>query len=172
MSGALAVDLAIVIAGFMGMEAVTYVVHRFVMHGPLESLHRSHHRNAAAAFADKRPEPNDVFPAAFSLVVIAALWVGFNFSGFAWLVPLFVGVTVYGIVYTAIHDGIIHGRVAWMKRIDTRWTRSLTLAHRAHHRTNHEPYGMLLPSLTMRESSVHNQVAHSGSRPSQVPVDQ
>ncbi|MEY3977601.1 MAG: carotene hydroxylase [Actinomycetota bacterium] len=165
-------NLALIVVGFAGMEAVTYVVHRFVMHGPFESLHRSHHRNAAAAFADKRPEPNDVFPAAFSLVVIAALWVGFNVSGFAWLVPLFVGVTVYGIVYTAIHDGVIHGRVAWMKRIDTRWTRSLTLAHRAHHQANNEPYGMLLPSLTMRNRSLPAQDVRSGSRASHVPVDQ
>ena len=78
-------NLALIVVGFAGMEAVTYVVHRFVMHGPFKSLHRSHHRNAAAAFANKRPEPNDVFPAAFSMVVIAALWVGFNVSGFAWL---------------------------------------------------------------------------------------
>ena len=172
MSGVPALNLALVTLGFVGMEAVTYVVHRFVMHGPLESLHRSHHRSAAAPFADKRPEPNDVFPAAFSLVVIAALWIGFNVSGFAWLVPLFIGVTGYGIIYTAIHDGVIHGRVAWMKRVDTRWTRSLTLAHRAHHHANHEPYGMLLPSLTMRQTSVRAQVARNGSRPSQVPVDQ
>lgn len=154
--------LALFTIGFLGMEAVTYIVHRFVMHGLLHRLHVSHHRNAAAEFAAKAPEPNDAFPIGFSVVVIAGFWCGFNVDGLAWLLPLFSGVTLYGIVYTLIHDGIIHGRVRWMKRIDSRWSTDLMTAHRAHHRTNGEPYGMLFPSLTLR----------SGSRPSQVPVDQ
>jgi beta-carotene 3-hydroxylase len=140
------------VAGFAGMEAVTYAVHRFVMHGPLERLHLSHHRNAAAEFAEKSPEPNDVFPLAFSAVVIAGFWIGFNIDGLGWLLPLFVGVTVYGIVYTVVHDGVIHGRVRWMKRSDSRIATSLAVAHRAHHRDNGEPYGMLLPWLTMRDA--------------------
>ncbi|MFM8908694.1 MAG: hypothetical protein ACKOIZ_14065, partial [Actinomycetota bacterium] len=104
-----------------------------------------------------------VFPLAFSIVVIAAMWVGFNVVGFAWLLPLFVGVTVYGVVYTVIHDGIIHGRVRWMKHGRSRMAESLTVAHRAHHRSNGEPYGMLFPWLTM---------SRNGSRPSHVPADQ
>ena len=142
--------LTLVVVGFGGMEAVTYVVHRFVMHGALERLHLSHHRNAGAEFADKSPEANDVFPLAFSAVVVAAFWLGFNVGGLAWLLPLFIGVTIYGVVYTVVHDGIIHGRVRWMKRRDSRVATSLADAHRAHHRTNGEPYGMLAPWLTMR----------------------
>jgi beta-carotene 3-hydroxylase len=151
--------VVLVLIGFLGMELVTYVVHRFVMHGVLERLHVSHHRNAAAEFAKKSFEPNDMFPLAFSVVVLAAMWVGFNVPSMQWLVPLFVGVTVYGVVYTVIHDGVIHGRVRWMKRLTTDKTNdvrtgiaeSLSLAHRAHHRTNAEPYGMLFPQLTMRD---------------------
>lgn len=145
-------NLFLVALGFLGMEAVTYLVHRFVMHGALRKLHRSHHRNAAAAFAKKTPEPNDVFPLAFSVVVIAGISIGFNMSGAAWLLPVLVGVSVYGVVYTVIHDGIIHGRIRWMKRVRSNWTTSLDEAHREHHRTNGEPYGMLLPSLSMRRT--------------------
>lgn len=145
-------NLFLVAVGFLGMEAVTYLVHRFVMHGALRKLHRSHHRNAAAAFAKKTPEPNDVFPLAFSVVVIAGISIGFNMSGAAWLLPVLVGVSVYGVVYTVIHDGIIHGRIRWMKRVRSNWTTSLDEAHREHHRTNGEPYGMLLPSLSMRRT--------------------
>jgi len=115
-------------------------------------LHLSHHRNAAAEFADKSPEANDVFPLAFSAVVVAAFWLGFNVGGLAWLLPLFIGVTIYGVVYTVVHDGIIHGRVRWMKRRDSRVAASLADAHRAHHRSNGEPYGMLVPWLTMPNS--------------------
>lgn len=154
--------LALFALGFFGMEAVTYAVHRFVMHGALERLHVSHHQNAAKEFASKSFEPNDFFPIGFSLVVIVGFWTGFNIDGFSWLLPLFVGVTLYGIVYTVVHDGIIHGRVRWMKRVESRWSTSLADAHRTHHRGNGEPYGMLFPSLTLR----------NGSRPSQVPADQ
>lgn len=145
-------NLFLIAVGFLGMEAVTYLIHRFVMHGALRKLHRSHHRNAAAAFAKKTPEPNDVFPLAFSVVVIAGISIGFNMSGAAWLLPVLVGVSVYGVVYTVIHDGIIHGRIRWMKRVRSDWTTSLDEAHREHHRTNGEPYGMLLPSLSLRRT--------------------
>lgn len=144
--------LLLVILGFFGMEAVTYVVHRYVMHGVFEHLHVSHHRNAAAEFAEKAPEPNDVFPLAFSVVVIAAFWAGFNVPGYSWLLPLFLGVTLYGIAYTVVHDGIIHGRIRFMKHLDVSWLRSLATAHRSHHRSNGEPYGMLFPWLTLQRT--------------------
>jgi len=161
----------LILVGFIGMEAVTYVVHRFVMHGLLHSLHVSHHRNAAAAYANKAPEPNDVFPLAFSVVVVVGLWAGFNVTGAAWLLPLLVGVSIYGAVYTIVHDGVIHGRIRWMKRINLAWSARLAAAHREHHRANSEPYGMLFPTLTMQRP-VSNQALRSGSTPSQVPVDQ
>lgn len=158
---------ALVVGGFLGMEAVTYLVHRFVMHGLLRSLHLSHHRNAAAAYASKSPEPNDIFPLAFSFVVIVGLWIGFNVSGAAWLLPLLIGVTLYGIVYTVVHDGVIHGRIRWMKKMHTTWSAQLAVAHREHHRSNSEPYGMLFPALTMQRQTQVN-----GFTPSHVPVDQ
>ncbi|MCE2709236.1 MAG: sterol desaturase family protein [Ilumatobacteraceae bacterium] len=168
----LVTPLLLCAVGFLGMEAVTYVVHRFVMHGSLERLHRSHHRNAAAAFARKSPEPNDVFPLAFSVVVVGGLALGFNVSGFAWLLPLLVGVTLYGLVYTVIHDGIIHGRIKWMKRVHSSWAISLGSAHREHHRSNGEPYGMLFPWITLGRDARSVQALRSGSLPSHVPVDQ
>ena len=158
------VPLSLVSLGFLVMEAVTYVVHRFVMHGVLEKWHMSHHRNAANTFADKAPEPNDLFPLAFSVVVVVAFWTGFNVVGFGWLLPLFTGVTLYGAVYTVVHDGIIHGRIRWMKRINTLWSIRLTTAHRSHHRGNGEPYGMLFPWLTMKATAANGLQEHRDVR--------
>lgn len=141
--------IALFVAGFLGMEAVTYLVHRFVMHGALERIHLSHHRNAAAEFASRSPEPNDAFPLAFSVCALAGFWIGFNVAGFGWLLALMTGVTVYGIVYTLVHDGIIHGRIRALKRLDVALARRLETAHRSHHLNNGEPYGMLFPWLTM-----------------------
>lgn len=156
-----AVFLAVATAAFVAMELVTYAAHRWIMHGPLENLHNGHHRNAARSVPKRGLESNDVFPLAFSIVVMAGLWVGFNVDGMSWLVAVCAGVTMYGVAYTLVHDGVIHGRIPGMSRIASPTAERLTAAHHTHHRTNAEPYGMLWPQWSMR----------TGSRPSQVPAE-
>jgi beta-carotene 3-hydroxylase len=131
----------IVVAAFVAMEPITAATHRWVMHGIGEWFHRSHHRPG------RRPawERNDWFPVFFGSFVLIGLWLGFNRDGFAGLVPLGVGVTLYGLTYALVHDGYIHRRLglfgAW------RWAplERLAEAHRIHHLYNEAPYGMLLP---------------------------
>lgn len=132
--------LLVVILAFVAMEPVTYAVHRWVMHGPGRALHGSHHRRRAGRF-----EANDLYPLAFAAVVGAGLGVGFNVDGWGLLVPIGVGVTAYGAVYAAVHDGHIHGRLALLARRRGRGWARLAEAHRLHHRFGGEPYGMLFP---------------------------
>ena len=132
--------LLVVILAFVAMEPITYAVHRWVMHGPGRRIHVSHHRARAGRF-----EANDLYPVAFAAVVGAGLVVGFNVDGWGVLVPIGVGVTAYGAVYAAVHDGYIHGRLAVLARWPGRGRARLAEAHRLHHRYNGEPYGMLLP---------------------------
>ena len=153
--------VAIAIAAFVAMEIVTYAAHRWIMHGPLENLHNGHHRNATRSVPKRGLESNDVFPLAFSIIVMAGLWVGFNVNGMSWLVAVCAGVTMYGVTYTLVHDGIIHGRIPGMSRVASPTAARLSAAHRTHHHTNAEPYGMLWPQWTLR----------TGSRPSQVPAE-
>ena len=61
----------IVVAAFFAMEAVSYLAHRFVMHGPGMGLHRSHHRPTPGRF-----EANDAFPVLFAAVTILAMTAG------------------------------------------------------------------------------------------------
>jgi beta-carotene 3-hydroxylase len=157
----IAVFLVVATAAFVAMELVTYAAHRWIMHGPLENLHNGHHRNAARATPKRGLESNDVFPLAFSIIVMAGLWVGFNVDGMSWLVAVCAGVTMYGVAYTLVHDGVIHGRIPGMSHIASPTAARLSAAHRTHHHTNAEPYGMLWPQWSMR----------TGSRPSQVPAE-
>jgi beta-carotene 3-hydroxylase len=132
--------VVLVVLTFVAMEPVTYAVHRWVMHGPGRAIHLSHHRPRTGRF-----EANDLYPVAFAAVVGAGLVVGFNVDGWGVLVPIGVGVTGYGAVYAAVHDGYIHGRVALLAgRRGRGWAR-LSEAHRLHHRYGGEPYGMLFP---------------------------
>lgn len=165
--GGLLGDLLVVVVAFVAMEPVTYLVHRFVMHGPGRRLHRSHHRSGGRS---SRFEANDWFPVAFAALVLAGLAVGFNVPGFGALVPVGIGVTGYGLAYGLVHDGYIHGRVPWPFG---RWAvlDRLAEAHRLHHRFNGEPYGMLVPVVPPALRERAGQSPASGSRPSQVPAE-
>jgi len=151
----------VALVAFVAMEPLTYAAHRWLMHGPAERLHRSHHRNAARATAE-RWEANDLFPLAFGAIVVALMAVGFNLNGWGLLVPACVGVTVYGVAYATVHDLYVHRRFVRTTRTVPvlEW---LAEAHRMHHRTNGEPYGMLIP-IVRRDH-------RNGSRPSHEPVD-
>jgi beta-carotene 3-hydroxylase len=136
--------LAVVLAAFVVMEPVTYLAHRYVMHGLGRRLHRSHHRRWPNR-SDGEPffEANDAFPAMFAGVVMVAMAIGFNVDGLTVLLPVTVGVTLYGIAYALVHDGYIHGRLPVPVRhplLDR-----LAEAHALHHRFGGEPYGMLVP---------------------------
>ena len=131
--------LAAVVA-FVLMEPATAAIHRFVMHGVGRSLHRSHHLPSGGRF-----ERNDLFPVMFAAVVMLGLWAGFNLDGLEVLVPVGVGVTLYGLAYALVHDGWIHQRVGWFANRQVPALDRLADAHRVHHRYNAAPYGMLLP---------------------------
>ena len=132
--------LGLAALSFALMEPVTYAVHRWVMHGPGRSLHRSHHHAATGPL-----EANDLFPVMFASMVGVALVVGFNVPGYGWLVPVGTGVTLYGLAYGVVHDGVIHGRIPAVRRASARYLRWLADAHRVHHLFGGEPYGMLAP---------------------------
>jgi beta-carotene 3-hydroxylase len=130
----------IVIAGFVAMEPLTAATHRWVMHGVGEWFHRSHHRSGRTPGWER----NDWFPVAFASIVMLGFWVGFN-TDLAALVPLGIGVTLYGAAYALVHDGYIHRRIGVFGARRIAVLDRLADAHRIHHLYNAAPYGMLAP---------------------------
>lgn len=130
----------IVVGGFVLMEPLTAATHRWVMHGIGEWFHRSHHR------ANRTPgwERNDWFPVAFASIVMFGFWLGFNTTLTA-LVPLGIGITLYGVAYALVHDGYIHRRLGVFGTRRFSSLERLADAHRIHHLYNAAPYGMLAP---------------------------
>ena len=120
--------IAIALAALAAMEGVAYVAHRWVMHGFLWGLHRSHHEPH-----DRLLEINDWFAVMGAVPAIALIsagtWLGFGTV----LMWLGVGITGYGMIYFGFHDIIVHRRLAvgWVPR--SRYMKRIVQAHRLHH---------------------------------------
>ena len=149
--------LLLVAGAFVAMEGVSYAAHRWIMHGFALAWHRSHHAPAQTRF-----ERNDLFPVCFSAVgvllfalgslgVEAAGWVG-------------IGVTAYGASYLFVHEVYIHHRLP-IRVPAFRYLEWLRDAHRVHHQTSAEPYGMLLPLVRGKPGPVRERDVLERSRP-------
>lgn len=137
--------VALAVAAFAVMEPVTYLTHRFVMHGLGRFLHRSHHRRWPRSDGEPFLEANDAYPVVFASITLVGLALGFNVDGFGVLVPLGIGISAYGVTYALVHDGYIHGRIP--VPFGGRWLEHLAECHALHHRYGGEPYGMLAPVI-------------------------
>lgn len=134
---------AVVVASFLLMELVSYLAHRFLMHGPGMSLHASHHSTPRS-----RVEANDLFPVGFAALTIMVMAVGATWPRFDLLLTIGAGVTAYGAAYVFVHDVYIHARLGQLPEVGVlEW---LKAAHRLHHLYGGEPYGMLLPITAPR----------------------
>jgi beta-carotene 3-hydroxylase len=141
---------AVAVLAFLVMEPVTYLTHRFVMHGLAERIHRSHHVPSQG-----RWEANDAFPVVFSAAAMVATLAAYQGWTSRLVLAAVVGVGLYGLLYALVHDVYIHrrlarsapaaGHVAPGRSRRHPWLERLAAAHRVHHLYNGEPYGMLLP---------------------------
>jgi beta-carotene 3-hydroxylase len=130
-----------IVAGFVGLEILSYGLHRWVFHGPLWSIHRSHHVKRHGTL-----EPNDVFAFFFSGLAIALIAVGlWNPLGAS--MGLGVGMTLYGVLYFIVHDLLTHRRFFPM-RSKSRTLNTIRRAHLHHHQSTQkpgqEPFGLIL----------------------------
>jgi len=134
--------ILITIATFVCMEAVTWLTHKYVMHGFLWYLHADHHQ-------PKYPhtfEKNDAFFVIFAIPSIMLLYFGLlpnlNFMFFIGL-----GIFFYGVCYFLIHDVLIHQRFKWFKNTKNKYLIGLRKAHKVHHKhlgkEEGECFGML-----------------------------
>jgi beta-carotene 3-hydroxylase len=118
--------MAIVALFVLLMEGVAWVTHKYVMHGWLWSLHRSHHEPRLGAF-----ERNDWFAVIFSLPSIALIYIGVH----EWTPALAAGLGVlgYGLIYFFFHDVLVHRRIDTGLRPTEGYLARIVQAHRLHH---------------------------------------
>jgi len=120
--------IGLLVASFVAMEAVAYLMHRHVMHGPLWVLHESHHRPRSGRF-----ERNDLFGVFFALPSIALIYAGTH--GHPLLLPVGLGMTAYGAAYFGFHDVVVHRRVRNSYVPKSAYLKRIVRAHLIHHRT-------------------------------------
>ncbi len=137
--------LLLAAAAFAAMEAASYVLHRWLLHGLLWRMHRSHH-DPAHGHGDGL-EWNDLFSLAFALASMGLFWTGRADPLASTAFPIGVGIAVYGLLYFVLHDLYAHGRIGRFKTRNPA-AQSVKRAHGRHHQSlskaGQEPYGLFL----------------------------
>jgi beta-carotene 3-hydroxylase len=137
------IPLVVFLASLAGMEVFAHLMHRYVMHGPLWVIHRSHH-----VPRHTRLELNDLFGIVFALPSIALIYAGTH--GHPLLLAVGIGMAAYGLVYWGFHDVLVHRRIPhhWVPKRG--YLRRIFQAHLIHHRTQTkdgaESFGFLYAS--------------------------
>ncbi len=135
-------NILITLGAFVGMEAVAWLTHKYLMHGLLWTLHADHHKKDTTDFLER----NDSFFLIFAIPGIICLFIGMQ-NDFSPLFFVGLGITLYGMAYFFIHDIFIHQRFKVLRNSDNAYFKALRRAHKMHHKhlgkEHGECFGML-----------------------------
>lgn len=133
--------LFIILATFILMEGITWLTHRFVMHGFLWYLHKDHHQPGPGFF-----EKNDAFFLIFAIPSWLCIMLGLQQKTY-WVAAIGFGIALYGLAYFIVHEVIIHQRFKWFTRSNNTYVKTIRWAHKMHHKhlgkEEGESFGML-----------------------------
>ncbi|HEX7690815.1 MAG TPA: beta-carotene hydroxylase [Sediminibacterium sp.] len=134
--------IIIILVSFCLMEGVTWLTHRYVMHGFLWYLHKDHHQKGPGFF-----ERNDAFFIIFAIPSWLCIMLG-SMYGIYWVMSIGFGIALYGLAYFIVHEVIIHQRFRWFTRSNNRYVKAIRWAHKMHHKhlgkKDGESFGMLI----------------------------
>lgn len=134
--------IVVMLCTFALMEGITWVTHKYVMHGFLWYLHEDHHQPTGHLF-----EKNDAFFLIFAIPSWLCIMLGLRHEVY-WAAAIGFGIALYGLAYFLVHDVIIHQRFKWFTRSRNIYIRAIRWAHKMHHKhmDKHEgeSFGMLI----------------------------
>lgn len=119
----------IVLITFLSMEGITWLIHKYVMHGFLWVLHKDHHDHSNAGSMEK----NDYFFAIFAIPTIVLMYFG-TMHGFNVWFYISLGITLYGMAYFFVHDIFIHQRFKILKNTKNPYLLAIRRGHKQHHK--------------------------------------
>ena len=125
--------ILIVLASVLAMEWIAWSSHKYIMHGWGWGWHRDHHEPHSNML-----EKNDLYGVVGAVMSISMFAIGspLVLGDAAWWPATFIGIgiLIYGIIYTLIHDGLVHQR--YFKWVPKRgYAKRLVQAHKLHHAT-------------------------------------
>lgn len=141
--------ILITLATFCIMEGITWLTHRYVMHGFLWYLHEDHHQKGPGFF-----EKNDAFFVIFAIPSWLCIMLG-SMNQVYWVVSIGAGIALYGFAYFLVHEIIIHQRFKLFTRSNNRYIKAIRWAHKMHHKhldkEEGESFGMLIVARKYRQ---------------------
>lgn len=136
------VDTGIVLLTIGGMELLSWAVHKYLFHGPLWFIHKTHHQQR-----HREPELNDIFSLGFAALALWLMWEGRVDLDYRFWTG--TGISLYGLLYFIFHDGFIHNRFRSFKTTN-RYLSGIRRAHKIHHKSMKkspsEGFGLMVAS--------------------------
>ncbi|SFH88475.1 sterol desaturase family protein [Halpernia frigidisoli] len=130
------------LAVFVTMEGVTWLTHKYIMHGFGWYFHEDHHQPGYPHVFEK----NDAFFVVFAIPSMLLFYFG-TWHGLNYLFFIGLGILMYGTAYFLIHDVLIHRRFKWFDNTNNYYLKGLRKAHKIHHKhlgkEKGENFGML-----------------------------
>lgn len=122
------------------MELLSWAMHKYLFHGPLWFIHKTHHRQGHTRF-----ELNDLFSIGFAAFALSLMWIGHARLDYHFWIG--TGISTYGIIYFTLHDWFIHNRFKAFKS-NNRYLTGIRRAHKIHHKSTEknpsEEFGLLI----------------------------
>tara|TARA_B100000963_G_scaffold177038_2_gene153968 strand:+ start:7194 stop:7628 length:435 start_codon:yes stop_codon:yes gene_type:complete len=135
-------NFLIVIATFILMEFVAWIVHKYIMHGFLWILHKDHH----VVDKNKVLQKNDYFFLIFAIPSMLLIFIGY--PSFSYKFFIGIGIALYGLAYFIVHEIIIHRRLPPPAHTKSKYIKAIRKAHHIHHKNKGKHhsvnFGMLI----------------------------
>ena len=137
--------ISVTLLVFCLMEGITWLTHKYVMHGFLWFLHEDHHQKSHGFF-----EKNDAFFLIFAIPSWLCIMLGSMHQNYI-SVSIGFGIAMYGFAYFVFHEIIIHQRFKLFTRTKSRYIKAIRWAHKMHHKhlykEDGESFGMLIVAI-------------------------
>ena len=136
----LLLNISTLIITIVGMELLSWAMHKYLFHGPLWFIHKTHHQKRHGFL-----ELNDIFSLSFAVFALWLMWKGHLTLNYSFWIG--TGISIYGIVYFIFHDWFIHNRFRSFKTTN-RYLLGIRRAHKIHHKSMKkepaEEFGLLI----------------------------
>jgi beta-carotene 3-hydroxylase len=152
MANSFLIPALIVLASAIAMEIVAWSSHKYIMHGFGWGWHRDHHERHDRTF-----EKNDLYAIVGAAISISFFALGspLVMGAAAWWPGTWIGlgVLVYGVIYSLIHDGLVHQR--YFHHVPRGgYPMRLVQAHKLHHATEGKEGGVSFGFVFARDPKV------------------